>query len=466
MPAIARAATLRDTDLLHGPILGKIFKFVLPLMATNLIQNLYNAADMIVVGLSNVDGAIGAIGTTAAMVNCILNIFTGFAVGASVMVARAIGEGSDKKASEAVHTSMMVGLVSGLLTMVMGLMISRPILALLGDRGHILDLATLYTKIYFLGVPFIAMTNFLISVFRAKGDTKTPLIVLTLTGLVNVALNLLFVLVFKMSVDGVSLATGIANGISMVVLAAILHKNKGCCKLEFRKLHIEKYALRGIIYNGLPAGIQGMLFSLSNMIIQSSIIGINNTVCPGGSDIIDGNAAGASIESFAYVATNSVCQAAVTFVSQHYGAKKFNRMGKVIRNCYFAVFIIAEVIAVTILLFRTQLASVYVSAPLALKTADTRLTYMLTLYFTLAAMDTGSGIVRGLNKSVLSTTVSLIGSCVLRIVWIATAVRANMTLELVYLSYPISWTVTGLCHFIVAMTSRKKMLKKYPVDSE
>lgn len=452
---------MKDTDLLHGPLLGKIFAFVLPLVVTNLLQNLYNAADMIVVGLSHVDGAIGAIGTTTAMINAVINLFLGFAVGSSVMVARAIGERNERKTSNAVHTSMLVGLVSGLFTMVLGLLMSRRMLILLGDKGHILELADLYTRIYFMGVPFIAMTNFLIAVFRAKGDTKTPLVVLTLTGLLNVGLNLLFVLAFHMSVDGVALATAIANFASMVALGWILHNDEGWCRLQFSRIRLEKYSLKGIIYNGLPAGIQGVLFSLSNMLIQSNIIAINNRLCPGGSDIIDGNAAGASIESFAYVSTNSVCQAAVTFTSQHYGAHMVKRIRKVIRDCYFVSFLIAESISLLILLFRVPLARIYVSAPMAVEAATTRLFYMLFLYFTLAAMDTGSGIVRGLNRPILSTVITLMGSCVLRIVWIATAVRANQTLPMVYLSYPISWGVTGLCHLCVSIYVTRKMKRLY-----
>jgi len=359
----------------------------------------------------------------------------------------------------------MVGVVSGLFAMVLGILLGRRILILLGDKGHILELATLYTKIYCLGVPFISVTNFLISIFRAKGDTKTPLLVLTLTGLLNVVLNLFFVLVMKMSVEGVAIATAISNLASMLVLGFILSRDEGWCRLEFKKIRIEKYALRGIIYNGLPAGIQGLLFSLSNMIIQSSIISINNTVCPGGSDIIDGNAAGASIESFAYVSTNSVCQAAVTFTSQHYGARMVKRIRKVIRDCYLVSFLVAETMAILILALRYPLAAIYVSAPLAMETAVTRLFYMLIFYCTLAAMDTGSGIVRGLNRSILSTVVTLMGSCVLRIIWIATVVHANPTLPLVYLSYPISWGVTGLCHLLVTIYVTKKMKRLYPEES-
>ncbi|MBP5161712.1 MAG: MATE family efflux transporter [Spirochaetales bacterium] len=463
---IKREALLTDTDLLHGPLLGKIFAFVLPLMITNLIQNLYNAADMVIVGMSDVDGAIGAIGTTAAMVNCILNLFMGFAVGASVMVARAIGERNPDKTTKAVHTALVIGMISGIAAMVLGLFISRPILILLGDQGHILELAHLYTKIYFIGVPFIAVTNFFISIFRAKGDTKTPLVILTITGLLNVVLNLLFVVAFHMSVDGVALATTISNLASMIALAMVLRKDKGWCRLELRKLRIEKYALKGIIYNGFPAAIQGVLFSLSNMIIQSSIININNRQFPGGSDIIDGNAAGQSIESFAYVATNSVCQAAVTFTSQHYGGKKYHRMGKVIRDCYIASFMIAEIMSLSILFLRIPLAHIYLDSPHAIEACSIRLLHTLSAYFTLASMDTGSGIVRGLNRSIMSTVVSLLGSCVLRIIWIMTLARIYPTLGMVYISYPISWAITGLCHFIVAMTVKNRMLKEHPVDED
>ena len=449
----------REMDLLHGPIFSKIMAFVIPLMLTNMLQSLYNAADMIIVGLSGVEGALGAIGTTAAMVAMVINLFAGFAVGANIMVARAIGEGNREKASDAVHTSMAVSIISSLITMTTGLFISRPLLAALGDQGHILELATLYTRIYFLGNPFIAATNFFISIFRAKGDTRTPLMVLTGTGILNVLLNLVFVLGFGMSVDGVALATLISNLVSMLILGSLLHKDNGFCHFELRKIRIEKYALKGIIYNGLPAGVQGALFSLSNMLIQSSIIGINNTTCPGGSDVIDGNAAGGNIESFAYVAANSVTQAAVTFTSQHYGARSTKRIGKVIANCYLASFLVCEVVSIVILLSKSFLIGLYSLTPVAASVAETRLKVMLSVYLTLGLMDTGSGLVRGMNRSSISTIVSLLGSCVLRIIWIYTVVAAHPSLVLVYLSYPISWTITGLCHLIVTLSLKKKFVR-------
>ena len=454
----SRAATY-EMDLLHGPIFSKIMAFVLPLMLTNMLQSLYNAADMIIVGLSGVEGAIGAIGTTGAMVAMVINLFAGFAVGANIMVARAIGEGNREKASDAVHTSVAVSIISSLLTMTLGLFISRPLLAALGDQGHILELACLYTRIYFLGTPFIAATNFFISIFRAKGDTRTPLIVLAGTGILNVILNLVFVLGFGMSVDGVSLATLISNLVSMLILGFLLNKDNGFCHFEIRGIRVEKYSLKGIIYNGLPAGIQGALFSLSNMLIQSSIIRINNMTCPGGSDVIDGNAAGGSIESFAYVTANSVTQAAVTFTSQHYGARSTKRMGKVMANCYLASFLVCEAVSAIILLSKSFLIGLYSLTPVAAEVAATRLTVMLSVYLTLGAMDTGSGLVRGMNRSSVSAIVSLLGSCVLRIIWIYTVVAAHPSLVLVYLSYPISWTITGLCHFIVAMRLKNRIVR-------
>ena len=463
----SRAMT-RDMDLLHGPVFSKIMAFVFPLMLTNMLQSVYNAADMIIVGLSNVEGAIGAIGTTGAMVAMIINLFAGFALGSNVMVARSIGEGSREKTEDAVHTAMTLSIITGLGTMVLGLLISRPLLAALGDQGHILELASLYTKIYFLGVPFIAATNFLISIFRAKGDTRTPLLVLTMTGILNVGLNLLFVLGFGMSVDGVSLATGISNMVSMVILAIILHRDNGFCHFEVRKMRLEKYALKGIILNGLPAGLQGAIFSISNMLIQSNIISINNARFPGGSDIIDGNAAGGNIESFAYVAMNSVTQATVTFVSQHYGARSTKRINRVIWNCYLASFLVSQSVSLFLLLMRPVIVPLYVSSPYAIEAAYTRLRIMFIIYFTVGFMEVGSGVVRGMNRSVLSTLVSLFGSCVLRIIWLFTVVKAHPTLEMVYVAYPISWTITALTHFFVGTRLRKRFIRLYqdPEDAQ
>lgn len=456
----------KGMNMLEGPLLGKVFRFALPLMITNLLQMLYNAADMIVAGMSGVDGAIGAIGTTGAFINLILNIFMGFSVGTNVVVARNLGKGDKEGTSRAVHSSLIVGALTGVVCMLVGLVVSRPVLAALGDQGHILELACLYTRIYFLGTPFIALSNFLIAIFRAKGDTTTPLYVLTGTGLLNVVLNLISVLCFGMSVDGVALATVISNVASTVLLGLRLMKEEGWCRLELKKLRLDRYALQNIVRDGLPAGIQGALFSLSNMLIQSSIIGLNNMLCPGGSDIIDGNAAAGSLENFAYTATNSVYQASVTFTSQHHGAGKIKRIKRVQLACYGATFLISVCCSTLLLVFHKFFLGLYVDAPMAVEAAMTRMWIMLVPYFTLAFMEVGSGILRGMGHSVSSTLISLIGSCLLRMVWIWCVVPLHNTLTMVYLSYPITWTLTALTHFLVGTFVRKKLMRENPEKEE
>ncbi len=452
--------------MLEGPLLGKVFLFALPLMATNLLQMLYNAADMIVAGMSGVEGAIGSIGTTGAMINFILNIFSGFAIGTNVVVARNIGRGDKEATEQSVHTSLVMAALFGAICAVVGLFVSRPVLKLLGDEGHVLELATLYTRIYFAGAPFLAVSNYMIAILRAKGDTRTPLYILTATGLLNVGMNLFFVLVMKMSVDGVAYATVIANAANVVILGIVLMRDPGWCRVELKKLRITGSAMKEIVRDGLPAGIQGMLFSLSNMLIQSTIIGINNVTCPGGSAVIDGNAAATNLEGFAYVATNSVYQASVTFTSQHHGAKKYKRIGTVMRCCYFVTALVAITAAAILLIFRHPLLGLYIQDgnEIALETAYTRFYINIAPYVTLAFMEVGSGVLRGLGKSTLSTVISLLGSCVFRLLWIYFIFPLCPELWMVYLSYPISWALTALTHFTVSMIVRRRYMRMYPED--
>lgn len=453
--------------MLEGPLLGKVFLFALPLMATNLLQMLYNAADMIVAGMSGVEGAIGSIGTCGAMINLILNIFSGFAIGTNVVVARNIGRGDEEATRRSVHTSLVMAALFGVLCTGVGLLISRPLLKLLGDEGHVLELASLYTRIYFCGAPFLAISNYMIAILRAKGDTRTPLYVLTATGLLNVGMNLFFVLVLHRSVDGVAYATVIANAANVLILGVVMLRDSGWCRLELKRLRIDASAMKEIIRDGLPAGIQGALFSLSNMLIQSTIIGLNNAACPGGSSIIDGNAAATNLEGFAYVATNSVYQAAVTFTSQHHGARKYKRIGTVMRCCYAVTAMIAVTASAILLTLRHPLLGLYIQNddPLALEAAYTRFQVMIAPYFTLAFMEVGSGVLRGLGKSTLSTIISLMGSCVFRLIWIWFVFPLWPTLTMVYLSYPISWSLTALTHFIVSMVVRRRYMRSFPETS-
>ena len=456
-------------NMTEGPLFGKILKFVLPLMLTNILQVLYNAADMVIVSLSSEPDAVGAIGTTTAMINLFINIFIGFSVGANVVVARYIGANAQDRVSKAVHTAILASLIFGTAGGIIGIAFHKPILSIMGISGKLLELSSKYVVIYFLGAPFLSLTNYAVAILRAEGDTKTPLFVMTGTGLLNVALNLFFVLSISMSVEGVALATTIANAASAAILLVRLSRSKGICRFFFKKLRLDKTSLKNIVYIGLPAGIQGALFSVSNMLIQSSIIKVNNILTPAGINyqpVVKGNAAVANLEGFAYTATNSVYQASITFTGQNMGAKKYNRIGLVMRNCYLITFFVAEISAGLILLFRNPLLSLYgvvkgaqgTGEAIAYSAAITRLLYMFPAYFTLAFMEVGSGILRGLGKSATSTVVSLIGSCLFRIVWIFTVFAARPTLGIIYVSYPISWAMIALIHFLCSTAVRKKLL--------
>ena len=463
------AARKKPVEMTEGPLLFKILLFVLPLMATGLLQTFYNAADMMIVGLSSEPDAVGAIGTTSAFINLVLNTFIGFSIGANVIVARHLGAGDDINTSRAVHTSLAVSLLFGAAGGVIGFAVSRPVLALMGAQGRLLDLATLYTRIYFAGAPFLSLCNYLISIFRAKGDTKTPLYILTASGLLNVLLNLFFVLVLGLSVEGVALATVIANAASAALLLLKLSRDEGPCRFSFKRLSVDRSAFRSILYIGLPAGVQGSLFSISNILIASSILQINNALCPPGSDfapVIKGNAAANSLEQFAYTAQNAVYQAAITFTSQNLGAVKYERIKRVMLCCYSLTFCVAALFGGGIFLLLDPLLALYDVAPgevgtlaaIAYDTARTRALYMMLTCPLVAVMDTGCGVVRGLGRSLISTIIALVGACAFRVVWIYTAFRASPTLDVLYVSYPISWALTAVAQFICACVIVHRMI--------
>ena len=460
-------AKKRMINMTEGKVFSKVLLFVLPLMATNLLQTLYNAADMVVVGLSHEPDAVGAVGVTGSFITLVVNVFMGFATGANVIIASQLGARDDKNASKTVHTSLLLSVILGIVGGVIGFAVARPVLALMGAEGKLLDLATLYTKIYFCGVPFLSITNYEIAIFRAKGDTKTPLFVLAGAGLLNVVLNMVFVFAFKLSVEGVALATAISNIASGIVLLFILSRDESPCRFSFKKLAIDRRALGGIVKIGLPAGIQGSLFSVSNMVVQSSILQVNNSICPPGSafqPVVKGNAAAQSLESFLYQATNAVYQASITFTSQNAGAGKHKRIWRVMGSCYSLTFLIAAVFVSIMFIFKAPFLALYgvndsVAGSLehiAFEASTSRMNITFTTYFLLAFMEVGCGVVRGLGKSTASTMISFIGSCLLRMGWILTVFAAFPTLEIIYVAYPISWGVTALAQFVYSAVMLKR----------
>lgn len=463
-------AQAKKKDLTAGPLFSQMLLFILPVLISNLLQICYNAADMMIVGLSSEQNAVGAIGTTGSLTALIVNVFIGISTGANVMIARHMGEKNDRMVNRTVHTALSMSVLFGLVAAVLGFFCAKPLLVLMGAEADLLELATLYTKFYFLGVPFISISNYAISIFRAKGDTKTPLYVLSLTGLLNVALNLFFVLACSMSVEGVALATAISNLANAVILVLLLSREQSACRFRFRQLCLDKKAFGEILHIGVPSGIQSALFSLSNILIQSSILRVNNTMMEVGNDyqpVINGNSAAANLESFAFTAINAVHLGTVTFTGQNAGAKKPDRVWQILwvgLGCCLAVTLF---FTGAIFLFHKQLFALYGVADgavgslehIAFEAAYKRILYHMLPLVLYALFDTSNAVARGLKKAITATVISLIGTCALRVVWILTVFEYYETLETIYLSYPISWAVTAIATFILTLSALKKLKK-------
>ncbi len=461
--------TKREIDILSGSVWDKILMFTIPIAASSILQQLFNAADVAVVGKFASDSALAAVGSTSSLINLIINLFVGLSVGANVIISRFIGQEDAKNASLAAHSSVALAIVCGLIMTVLGQLIAVPALEIMSCPSEVIGLATLYMRIYFLGMPFMMLYNFCYAILRSRGDTKRPLYGLTASGIINVILNLFFVLVCGMSVEGMALASTISNAVSAVLLLVYLVRSEGPCRLNIKRLGIEKRAFLGILHIGLPAGIQSSLFSLSHMVIQSSIVAVNNAAVPEGSafqPVVKGSAAGTSIESFGYTAVNSTAQAAISFTGQNVGAGNFKRVVSVRRACYIAVSVFSVIFAAVMLSFRGSLLALYgvtSGAPgsldrIAYDTAVTRMLYMFIPYFLLGFMEVGSGVMQGLGCSVTSSTVTLLGSVAFRILWIATAFRAFPRLEIVFLSYPISWFLTAAAQYVCSQVVLKKRM--------
>ena len=452
---------VRSMDMVNGPLLGKILRFSVPLMLSGMLQFLYNAADVIVVGKFAGAASLAAVGSTGALVNLLVNLFMGVSVGCNVLVARYYGARNEKAVSETVHCAVAASAVIGLLAGAVGLILSTPLLRLMGSPEDVLPLASLYLKIYFCGMPFNIAYNFGAAVLRAVGDTRRPLYILSATGAVNVALNLLTVIVFFMGVAGVALATAASQLISCLLVLRCLTLRDDCCRLVRKEIRIYGDKLKEMIRIGLPAGIQSSLFSLSNVVIQSSINSFGSTV-------VAGNAAAANIEGFVYISMNAIYQACITFVSQNLGAGKPDRIRRVMRICLCAVTVIGGVLGMTVFLLHHPLLGIYASDAEGLReqiiaVGHTRLLYIGVVYFLCGRMEVAAGGLRGLGRSWLPTSIALLGSCLFRIVWINTVFRSVRTLDMIYISYPISWTVTFAAHlifFLIALHGLQRRLPK------
>jgi putative MATE family efflux protein len=430
-----------EIDMTTGPLLGKICKFAIPLALSSILQLLFNAADIIVVGNFAGSTALAAVGSTGALINLIVNVFIGLSVGTNVLVARYYGSGQKKDLEETVHTSITVSLVGGVILIVIGIILAEPLLLLMGTPADVIDQATLYMRIFFVGMPVNMLYNFGAAVLRSVGDTKRPLYYLVIAGIVNVILNLFFVIVCHLDVAGVAIATVISQAISAALVLICLVRSDGPYSVNLKKLRIKKDKLIGMARIGLPAGFQGAIFSISNVLIQSSINSFGSTV-------MAGSTAAANIEGFVYVAMNAFHQAALSFTSQNIGAGKYERVNKILGSCVFLVSVVGIVLGVGAYLLGTPLLGIYSSDPQVISYGLERMFLVCMPYFLCGIMDVMVGSLRGMGYSVVPMIVSIVGACGLRVLWIYTIFAANRTLFVLFLSYPVTWTITAACHLL------------------
>lgn len=441
-----------DIDMLNGPIMPKLLQFSIPLILSSMLQLTFNAADVIVVGRFEGDAALAAVGAPGSLINLMVNLFMGLGVGVNVVVAQYYGAKNAKDTSESVHTAVGLGLLSGLIVGLFGVVMCETFLRWMKTPEEVLPLATDYMRIYFIGMPFNMLYNFGSSILRATGDTKRPLIYLTIAGVVNVVLNLFFVLALGMGVKGVALATIISQLISAVLVLLSLMHSDGLIHLDWKQIRFHREKVMSIARVGLPAGLQGTFFSISNVMIQS-------TVNSFGAVVVAGNTASSNLEGYVYAAMNAVYQATITFTGQNVGAGKPERISKVMREGLILVTAIGVVMGGFLLLFKHMLLGIYTVDPEVIAAGAIRCNIIASTYFICGMMDAVVGVLRGMGNSVAPMIVSVLGVCVFRLFWIFAIFPFDPVLNNLYISYPISWIITLAAHMACYFYIKKK---KYP----
>ncbi len=435
-----------------GPFLRKILIFSVPLMLTGLLQLAYNSADVIVVGRFVGKEALAAVGSTGSLVNLFLNVFLGLSMGSGVMVARHIGEEDEKTVHECVHTAMLMSVICGIFIGAVGFLASPFMLRIMDAPEDVIDLASLYLKIYFLGSPGLLAYNFGASVLRATGDTKRPLYILAISGIVNVVLNVVLIVVFKMGVSGVAVATIVSQYLSAIFIVVYLTKMPNACRLMFSRLKIHKKELKSILRLGLPAGIQNSLFSVSNVIIQS-------TVNSFGSVAMAGIAAGSNFDSYLYTCTNAVAQTTMNFSSQNMGAKRYSNIGKIYRYCIIITIVVGVSMGAFGCAFSEQIVGLFSDDSAVIEIGAARMLQIMPFFFFCSLMDVSANQLRGMGKSYEPMFISLLGGCGIRVFWICFILPYNRTLPFLYWAYPVSWSLTFLVLFACYFAVRHKMKK-------
>lgn len=439
-----------EIDMCNGSILDKLVSFSIPLMLSGILQLLFNAVDIIVVGQFTGNEALAAVGSTTALINVFVNLFIGISLGASVLAARFYATGQEKEMSETVHTSITLALISGIAMGIIGVIAAKGALELMDTPDNVLNLSTLYMRIYFMGMPFFMLYNYGAAILRAVGDTKRPLLFLIISGATNVVLNLLLVIQFHLGVAGVAIATVISQCISCILVLRCLYLSDGSYQLRFNKLGMNARYVRQIFQIGIPAGIQSTIINFSNVLLQSSVNSF-------GSVAMAGYTAANNILGFLYVSVNSITQACMSFTSQNYGVRKFKRMDKVLLECLGLTVIVALVLGGGSYLFGAELMHIYTKSTKVIECGVDIMLYTTVTYFLCGIMDLLPGALRGMGHSTVPMILSVIGTVGTRIVWIYVIFPCHRSLDFLFISYPVSWLLTIVMQVICFYFVRKKV---------
>ena len=446
--AEGKMANLKEMDMTKGPLTKQLIVFSIPIILTGVIQLLFNTADHIVVGKFASDRSLAAVGSTGSLTTLFVNLFIGISSGVSAVIARFYGAHDDRRVSATVHTSILMSLVFGVLLSVAGWFLSGPMLALMGSPEDTIELSTLYMRIYFLGMPFNMLYNFGAAVLRAVGDSQRPLRFITLGGAVNVVLNLILVIVFRLDVAGVAIATVVSQIISSLLVLISLIKADGCCHLELKSLRLHKKEFAEVLKIGVPAGIQSSLFAVSNVLIQSSVNSFGSTV-------MAGHSAASSIEGFVYTSMNALHHTCMNFASQNYGAGDLRRMKQSVRNCVLIAAVLGVALGLLSWAFAAPLLSIFTDTGDPIPYGVVKITVFGFTYWMCGVMESLAGFLRGIGRSVAPMVNSIFFACFMRMVWIWTVLdplRPSLdvpdALRVLYLSYPISWLLVTISHFL------------------
>jgi len=442
-----------EMDMTQGALLPQVLRFTIPLVLSGMLQLLYNAADVVVVGRFASSQALAAVSSTGAMINLITTVFMGLSLGASVLVAQSYGAGDIREISDSVHTSMSMAVVCGAIVTVLGFVLGRPMLEWMNTPEDVIDQAAIYVDIYFAGTIFNMLFNFGAAVMRAVGDSRRPMYYLILSGAVNVVFNMIFVIVFHMGVVGVALATVISQMLASALVMIALMRSHTSIRLDLRRLRINPHKILPQIKIGLPAGIQGAMFAISNMILQSAVNSF-------GSAAMAGNGAGGNIEGFIYVATNSFYTACLTFTSQNVGARKAERIGKIMRTCIFCEMAVGLTLGALMIVFGEQLLGIYSSDPVVIAKGLERIHATGLPYFLLGMSEVYVGGLRGMGSSFGPMIISVLGVCVLRLAWVVFIFPLSPSIYTLYISYPVSWGITALAQGIYYLIVKRKVVAR------